>query len=100
MAYARAIADGAVVDQASSQAMVEILARQHFRDGLPAGLPAGVRVAHKTGEITKIHHDGGIVFAERPYVIVVLVRGIADRAVSARLIADISRALFEATNPA
>ena len=39
-------------------------------------LPAGTPVAHKTGEITKIHHDAAIVLAPKPFVLVVLVRGL------------------------
>ena len=58
--------------------MVAILKRQNFNDAIPAGLPSGIVVAHKTGNITKIHHDAAIVFGPRPYVLVVLVRGLAD----------------------
>ncbi len=47
-----AIARGKAVDQKSSRQMIEILERQSFNDGIPAGLPAGTRVAHTTGEIT------------------------------------------------
>jgi len=54
-------------------------------------------VAHKTGEITKIHHDAAIVFAPRPFVLVILVGGLADEKDSSVLMADITRSLFEAT---
>ena len=92
-----AIARGAAVDQDSSRQMIEILERQKFNEGIPAGLPPGIRVAHKTGEITKIHHDAAIVFAPKPFVLVILVRGIADIKVSAALMADITRLLYQAT---
>jgi beta-lactamase class A len=77
--------------------MIEILERQKFNEGIPVGLPAGTRVAHKTGDITKIHHDAAIVFAPRPFVLVILVRGLADKKESAVLIADIARLLYAAT---
>ncbi|MGC2530523.1 MAG: serine hydrolase [Candidatus Acidiferrum sp.] len=92
-----AIAQGKAVDRDSSRQMIEILERQKFNEGIPAGLPAGIRVAHKTGEITKIHHDAAIVFAPRPFVLVILVRGIADMKISAALMADITRELYQAT---
>ena len=92
-----AIAQGKAIDQDSSRQMIEILERQKFNEGIPAGLPPGTRVAHKTGEITKIHHDAAIVFAPRPFVLVILVRGIADTKVSAELMADITRELYQAT---
>jgi beta-lactamase class A len=92
-----AIAQGKAVDPDSSRQMIEILERQKFNEGIPAGLPPGTRVAHKTGEITKIHHDAAIVFAPRPFVLIILVRGIADTKVSASLMADITRELYQAT---
>lgn len=92
-----AIALGKAVDAASSQDMIAILRRQKFNEGIPAGLPAGIAVAHKTGEITKIHHDAAIVFARRPYVLVILVRGLADIKQSAALMKDISHELYAAT---
>lgn len=92
-----ALATGHAVDPKSDEAMVEILKHQHFSDGIPAGLPPGTVVAHKTGEITKIQHDAAIVYAPRPFVLVVLVRGIEDRTKSTALIADIARAVYAAT---
>ena len=74
--------------------MVEILKRQKFNEGIPAGVPRGIAVAHKTGNITRINHDAAIVYARQPYVLVVLVRGIEDEKKSAALIAEISRALY------
>jgi len=90
------IARGKAVGREPSREMVEILKRQKFTEAIPAGLPPGTAVAHKTGTITKIHHDAGIVYAERPYVLVVLVRGIADEKESAALIAAIARAVHGA----
>lgn len=92
-----AIAAGKAVDAEASREMTEILERQKFNEGIPAGLPSGTHVAHKTGEITKIHHDAGIVFAPKPFVLVILVRGIEDTKISAALIADITRELYRAT---
>jgi beta-lactamase class A len=87
-----AIARGRAASAGACREMTGILERQHFNEGIPAGLPAGVRVAHKTGWITGTRHDGGIVSAPggRRYVLVVLTRGIQDEQASARLIADIA----------
>jgi beta-lactamase class A len=78
--------------------MRSILLRQEFNDRIPAGLPPGTRVAHKTGEITAVAHDAAIVYPRRsrpPYVLVVLTRGIRDPKVSAALAADVSRLVYE-----
>jgi beta-lactamase class A len=89
----QAIATGRAVSPEDSRAMVEILERQHFNDAIPAGLPPGTTVAHKTGSLTKIQHDAAIVYGPRPYVLVVLVRGIEDESVSEALIAAVTRTI-------
>jgi beta-lactamase class A len=93
-----AIAQGKAVDAESSVQMVAILKRQKFNEAIPAGLPAGTVVAHKTGDITKVHHDAAIVYANKPFVLVLLVRGIADDKVAYALMAEIARDLYDATN--
>jgi beta-lactamase class A len=85
------IATGHAVSAKADAEMVAILKRQTFNDAIPAGLPAGTVVAHKTGNITKVHNDAAIVYGPRPYVLVVLVRGIEKQTESAALIASISR---------
>ena len=96
-----AIAEGRAASDKSCREMVEIMARQEFNEGIPALLPPGTRVAHKTGSITEIRHDGGIVFVEDgpSFVLVVLTKGIADSEVADRLIADIARMFFERVSP-
>ncbi|MEO6223527.1 MAG: serine hydrolase [Vicinamibacterales bacterium] len=91
-----AIAKGQAVSPKASAEMVEILKRQKFNDGIPSGLPPGTIVAHKTGTITRIHHDAGIVYAARPYVLVILTRGILDQKISAKLMTDITSVIARA----
>ncbi len=93
-----AIANNTAAASDASQQMIAILERQKFNEGIPAGLPSGTKVAHKTGEITKIHHDAAIVYAPRPFVLVILVRGMADMKDSSALMADITRLLYDALN--
>lgn len=85
-----------VAGEADTRDMLGILLGQEFNEKIPAGLPPGTRVAHKTGEITAVSHDGGIVYptGRAPYVIVVLTRGVRNGSVSAALIADISRIVY------
>ena len=92
-----AIARCSITTRESCDAMMEILSAQEFNEMIPAGLPTGTRVAHKTGWITGIQHDGGIIFppAREPYVLVVLTRGIMQQELAARLAADIARLSWE-----
>jgi beta-lactamase class A len=94
MALMAAIARGQAVSPAASRGMSDILRMQQFNDAIPAGVPADVPVGHKTGNITRIHHDAAIVYAEKPYVLVVLTRGIAEQKTSAALMAAISRVIY------
>ncbi|HEX3159550.1 MAG TPA: serine hydrolase [Gemmatimonadaceae bacterium] len=91
-----AIERGQAASPASSDSMRAILLRQAFNDEIPAGLPAGTRVAHKTGSITGILHDAAVVYPAdgKPYVLVVLTGNIPDGAVATALIADISRLVY------
>jgi beta-lactamase class A len=89
------IAAGQAVSAKADAEMAEILKRQKFNDAIPAGLPPGTPVGHKTGNITKIHHDAAIVYGPKPYVLVVLVRGIQDEKESSAVIAGISRTIWE-----
>lgn len=92
-----ALQEGKVANAESSADMLSILEAQAFNDEIPAGLPPGTRVAHKTGSITATLHDGGLVFPPNraPYAIAILTRGIPDQDVAKALIADCSRIIWE-----
>ncbi len=91
-----AIENGTVLSPALSAEMKEILLAQEVNDKIPAGLPPGTPVAHKTGEITAVSHDAAVVYppGRKPYILVVMTRGIRDPAQSTALIADISRMIY------
>jgi len=93
----RAIQEGRVASPAATREMLSILLAQEFNERIPAGLPPGVKVAHKTGDITAVAHDAAIVYPPNrsPYVLVVLTKGIPDQKKSDRLIADLSRIIYE-----
>jgi len=95
----RALGEHKIISTAASETAIAVLADQEFNAGIPAGLPKGTRVAHKTGDITRVAHDGGLVF--RPdgsnYVLVVLTRGFKNRAAADKVIAEVSRAVWRAT---
>jgi len=91
-----AIETGRAASRASCDSMRAILLQQEFNDEIPAGLPSGVKVAHKTGWITGVLHDAALVYPPnaKPYVLVVLTRDIPDQTVARALIADVSRLVY------
>lgn len=76
------IAQGKMISKKTSDAMVAILSKQHFRGIIPAGLPSDIKVANKTGSINKVSHDSGIVYLPdgRKYVLILLSKGIEEDA--------------------
>jgi beta-lactamase class A len=92
----RRIAERSAVSPKASDEMIKIMLGQKFNEGVPAGLPPAVRVSHKTGSITRISHDAAIVYPpnRKPYVLVVLTRGMEDENRAHKLIADISRIVY------
>lgn len=106
---ARALADlllhlrnGTAVSITADSAMVATMLLNEFNEMIPAGLPAAVRVANKTGWITRIHHDAAIVYppSGEAYVLVILIRGVEDHAEAAALGARIAKAVHSRLRPA
>ena len=95
-----AIETGRAASKKSCDEMRDVLLHQEFNDEIPAGLPAGTRVAHKTGWISGVLHDAAIVYPRnrKPYVLVVLTRDIPDEKVARALIVDISRYVYATVN--
>ena len=86
-----------VGDSTATADMLGILEQQAFNTQIPAGLPPGTRMAHKTGSITATRHDAGLVYppGKAPYAIAIFTRNIADASVADALAADCSRIIWE-----
>ena len=92
-----AIARGRAAADSSTALMLDILSHQAFRDGIPAGVPPGTRVASKTGNLTAINHDAAVIFppGRAPYVLVILTRGFPDQPSAERYMAGASRLAWQ-----
>jgi beta-lactamase class A len=91
------IAKDQVVSPGACQLMREILLDQQFNSILPAKLPRDVKVAHKTGNITGVEHDGGIVYMKngRSYVLILLSKDIRNEAATKDMLAGISKMVYD-----
>ena len=90
------MAKGETVNPQASQAMIDILSDQKFGEIIPARLPKEMKVAHKTGSFTGVHHDSGIVFLPdgRKYVLVILGKDLANDKTATRAMARVSELIY------
>lgn len=89
-----------LVNSEASMAMMDILLNQQFNDIIPARLPKKVKVAHKTGEITGVRHDSGIVFLPngKKYVLILLSKELKDEDAGVRAMANVSEIIYQYVN--
>lgn len=81
-----------------SAEMFDLLANQQLNNKLPKYLPKNIKIAHKTGEIFYLSHDGGIVFSPKgDYIIVVMSKTDSPEGAEDR-IAQISEAVYKYFN--
>ena len=98
MSLLRAIEEEQVFSPELSREMLDILHQQEFRNGIPGRLPREVRVAHKTGDISTIAHDAGIVYPKgrKPYIIAILTEWDPDTSKRTATIATVSQEIYKA----
>ncbi|HUR00077.1 MAG TPA: serine hydrolase [Gemmatimonadaceae bacterium] len=91
------LSEGKAFSPALSRRMMDILHGQEFNQGIPARLPKGARVAHKTGEISTMAHDAGVIYLpkRKPYALVVLTEWDATATGRSKTIASISHLVYE-----
>ena len=96
-----ALLEGRIISREYDDVMIDILLSQKLNEMIPAGLPNGTAIAHKTGEITEIHHDAGIVYPNDgpPFVLVILIEGIAQKLKSAQLGKELTDLVFQLIRP-
>lgn len=89
-----------IVTNEASMGMVDILLDQRFNEIIPAKLPTNVKVAHKTGSITGVQHDSGIVYLPdgKKYVLVLLSKNLPDADAGVAVLADISKMIYDYVN--
>ncbi len=91
------IAEGKAVGETADRQMTEILLQQKHNDIIPALLPEEVKVAHKTGSITGVRHDSGIVILPNgeKYVLVLLSKNMEEPEEGVKMLAEVSRMIYD-----
>lgn len=96
------LAEVACAEQGSAELSAlarDCLLDQHDAPGIADGVPEDVAVAHKTGTLAGAEHDGGIVYAEHPYVLVVMTEGLSEQE-ALGCMARVSAAVYDASENA
>ena len=94
----QSIMEGRAGNKQSTESMLSILFAQKLNEKIPAGLPEGVRVAHKTGSIPGfVDHDAGIIYPmdRNPYIICILTKGFPDEQSANIGISTISKLVYD-----
>ncbi|GGW40228.1 serine hydrolase [Arenibacter certesii] len=97
MIIMKSIANTNAGNQKDCEAMIAILKDQQHKNVIPFYLPKEVKVAHKTGSITGVHHDAGIVYLPdgRSYVLVLLSKNLKDFDKGTVQLAKISKTVYD-----
>lgn len=88
---------GDLVSPEASAFALQALEDQIDNTGIRAGLPSDVVFAHKTGSLAQVRHDGGIVEADRAYVLVVMCSGMPSEEEAHDAMAKVSEVVYDAS---
>lgn len=86
--------------QPNNSRMMNILFDQKFNEIIPAHLPKNVKVAHKTGSITGVQHDSGLVYLPdgRKYALILLSKNLKNADAGVKTLAQISKLIYDSLN--
>ena len=65
---------GELVNREHQEEILGFLTKTAFEDRIPAGVPEGIRVAHKIGTELGNYSDAGIIFSDKPFVLVMITK--------------------------
>ena len=106
-AFYRILFNASYLNRADSEEVLKILSNTTYRNGIPAGVPENVLVAHKFGEryptnvennsqlhMLQLHDCGIIYYPKRPYILCIMTRG-DNLETQQTVIAHISSFIYE-----
>ncbi len=93
--YLEAALDFARKNPELGNRLIDDLSNTIWDFGLTGMLPPAVQVAHKEGARVAVQNDAGIVYTRSPYILVIMSDGNTDENEGFRLIAEISRRVYD-----
>ena len=91
------IAKGTAVSPEMDTMMIDVLKDQFYRDVIPARLPDDVVVANKTGFITGVIHDSGIVYLPdgQSYILIFLSKDLPENRIGTETGVAVSEMIYK-----
>ena len=77
--------------------MMEYLVDTIFEDWLPKGIPENIKIAHKYGREVHVVNDAGVVYAEKPYVVVIMTQGVIEKEAD-EIFPELSKLVYDGMN--
>ncbi len=103
--FFRRLYNATFLERDSSEAALGLLSQAKFDDGLVAGIPKGIKAAHKYGERgvyaddrlvgVELHDCGIIYYPGHPYLLCIMTKS-RNANISSQIIQDISKIIYEA----
>lgn len=95
-----ALANGKAVNAEADKEMLQILQQQKHTDLIPALLPENLKIANKTGWITGVHHDSALIELTdgKKYVLVLLSKNMKDMEAGTKMLAKVSKLIYDHVN--
>ena len=83
-----------------ADSILNLMKQQERTEKIPAGVPADVVTANKTGELYDVENDAAIIFDEEtPYIICIMMSGLSDTYNARATITSLSSQIYQYMHP-
>lgn len=94
--FLKEVYDGNKKSDVHAQAEFDLLAAQTRRNKIPAQMPSGVSIANKTGELSDVENDAGIIYnSSNDLIIVFMSENVLQPGTAQSTIASLSRQIYD-----
>ena len=94
--FLKEVYEGSKESDVHAQAEFDLLAAQTRRNKIPAQMPAGVSIANKTGELSDVENDAGIIYnSSNDLIIVFMSENVLQPGTAQSTVASLSRQIYD-----
>ena len=85
--------EGDIISKKHRDEILKYLTDTIYEEWLAAGIPSGTDVAHKYGREIHVVNDAGIIFADEPFILVLLSKGVVEKEAD-QVFPELSKAIY------